>query len=89
MLRRSRALPPSPFRRVNSSPEMIRASGMDPVSRVADAHYIPAERAAEAVAWLCTPYADPFLGDDLSIKIEEGRKLLGLAQLPECCPGAA
>ena len=59
----------------------IRASGLNPVSRLADSAYISAEAAAEAVAWLCTPAADPFLGTDFSIKTEEGRRLVGLDQL--------
>lgn len=56
----------------------IRASGLNPVSRLRDADYISVEWAAEAVAWLCTPAADPFLGSDFSIKTEEGRRLVGL-----------
>ena len=56
----------------------IRASGLNPVSRLTDADYIPADWAAAAVAWLCTSAADPFLGTDFSIKTEEGRRLVGL-----------
>lgn len=56
----------------------IRASGLNPVSRLGDSDYIPPEWAAEAVAWLCTNAADPFLGTDFSIKSEEGRALVGL-----------
>lgn len=59
----------------------IRASGLNPVSRLADSAYISAEAAAEAVAWLCTPAADPFLGTDFSIKTAEGRRLVGLDRL--------
>lgn len=59
----------------------IRASGLNPVSRLADSAYISAEAAAEAVAWLCTAAADPFLGTDFSIKTEEGRRLVGLDRL--------
>lgn len=59
----------------------IRASGLNPVSRLADSAYISAEAAAEAVAWLCTPAADPFVGTDFSIKTEEGRRLVGLDRL--------
>lgn len=59
----------------------IRASGLNPVSRLAESDYISAEAAAEAVAWLCTPAADPFLGTDFSIKTEEGRRLVGLDRL--------
>lgn len=58
----------------------ICASGLNPVSRLAEEDYIPAQWAAEAVAWLCTPAADPFLGTDFSIKTDEGRKLVGLLQ---------
>lgn len=56
----------------------IRASGINPVSRLSDADYIPPEWAAEGVAWLCTAAADPYLGTDFSIKSDEGRKLVGL-----------
>lgn len=59
----------------------IRASELNPVSRLADSAYISAEAAAEAVAWLCTPAADPFLGTDFSIKTEEGRRLVGLDRI--------
>lgn len=56
----------------------IRASGINPVSRLANSDYIPPDWAAEAVAWLCTSAADPYLGTDFSIKSEEGRALVGL-----------
>jgi NAD(P)-dependent dehydrogenase (short-subunit alcohol dehydrogenase family) len=59
----------------------IRAAGLNPVSRLADSDYISAEAAAEAVAWLCTSAADPFLGTDFSIKTEEGRRLAGLDRM--------
>lgn len=74
---RSLGLSPGPV--AGDMQAAIRASGLNPVSRLSDADYIPPEWAAEAVAWLCTPAADPFLGDDFSIKTEEGRQLLGLA----------
>ncbi|OQW47130.1 MAG: short-chain dehydrogenase [Proteobacteria bacterium SG_bin6] len=74
---RSLGLSPGPV--AGEMQAAIRASGINPVSQLADSAYIPAEWAAEAVAWLCTPAADPFLGTDFSIKTEEGRRLLGLA----------
>ena len=74
---RSLGLSPGPV--AGDMQAAIRASGLNPVSRLSDADYIPPEWAAEAVAWLCTADADKFLGDDFSIKTEEGRKLLGLA----------
>lgn len=73
---RSLGLSPGPV--AGEMQATIRASGINSVSRLSDADYIPATWAAEAVAWLCTPAADLFLGEDFSIKTEEGRKLLGL-----------
>lgn len=73
---RSLGLSPGPV--AGDMQAAIRASGMNPVSRLNDADYIPPEWAAEAVAWLCTPAANAFLGTDFSIKTQEGRMLLGL-----------
>ncbi len=57
----------------------IRASGINPVSQLDWSAHIPPQWAAEAVAWLCTPAADAFLGTDFSLKTEEGRRAVGLA----------
>lgn len=73
---RSIGLSPGPV--AGDMQSAIRASGLNPVSRLADADYIPPEWAAEAVAWMCTAAADAFLGSDFSIKSDEGRKLVGL-----------
>lgn len=73
---RSLGLSPGPV--AGAMQAAIRASGINPVSRLTDADYIPAEWAAEAVAWLCTTDADRFLGTDFSIKTAEGRELVGL-----------
>lgn len=75
---RSLGLSPGPV--AGEMQAAIRASGLNPVSRLADSDYIPAEWAAEAVAWLCTRAADPFLGTDFSIKTEEGRRLIGMVK---------
>lgn len=74
---RSLGLSPGPV--AGDMQAAIRASGINPVSRLTYADYIPAEWAAHAATWLCTPQADPFLGEDFSIKTEEGRRLVGLA----------
>ncbi len=73
---RSLGLSPGPV--AGEMQAAIRASGINPVSRLKDADYIPAAWAAQAVAWLCTAEADPYLGTDFSIKTEEGRRLAGL-----------
>ncbi len=57
----------------------IRASGINPVSRLDPSAHIPAEWVARAIAWLCTPEADGHRGADFSLKIEENRQMLGLA----------
>lgn len=74
---RSLGLSPGPV--AGDMQAAIRASGINPVSRLSDADYIPAEWAAEAVTWLCTPDSGDFLGEEFSMKTEEGRRLLGLA----------
>lgn len=74
---RSLGLSPGPV--AGDMQAAIRASGINPVSRLTDSAYIAPEWAAEAVAWLCTAAADPYLGTDFSIKDAEGRKLIGMA----------
>lgn len=74
---RSLGLSPGPV--AGDMQAAIRASGINPVSQLTDRDYIPSEWAAQAVAWLCTEEADPFLGTDFSIKTEEGRERAGLA----------
>jgi 3-oxoacyl-[acyl-carrier protein] reductase len=48
------------------------------VSRLDPSHHIPAEWAAEAVAFLCGPGGAEFAGRDFSIKTPEGRNRVGL-----------
>jgi len=56
----------------------IKASGLNPVSQLDPSAHIPAEWAAEAIAWLCTEAGAPYAGTDFSLKTEEGRRLVGL-----------
>ena len=56
----------------------IRASGINPVSQIAWEAHISPDWVARAVAFLTTPAADPWLGTDFSLKIEEGRKAVGM-----------
>lgn len=73
---RSLGLSPGPV--AGDMQNQIRASGINPVSRLSQEDYIPAEWAAIAVAWLCTNAADPYLGTDFSIKNKEWRELVGI-----------
>lgn len=56
----------------------IKASGINPVSQLDPGAHIPASWVAQALAWLCTPDADPWLGTDFSIKTDQGRAAVGL-----------
>ena len=59
--------------------EQIRDSGINPVSQLDwDAHISP-DWVAKAIAFLTTPDADQWLGTDFSLKVEEGRKAVGMA----------
>lgn len=56
----------------------IRASGINPVSQLDwDAH-IPPEWPARALAWMCTPDADGWVGREVSLRDEGIRTRLGL-----------
>lgn len=56
----------------------IKASGINPVSKLDPSAHIPAEWAARAVAWLCTTAAADLAGTDFSLKDEAGKRRVGL-----------
>lgn len=56
----------------------IKASGINPVSRMDFSQHIAPEWPARAVAWLCTDAAREFDGGDFSLKTEECRRRVGL-----------
>lgn len=56
----------------------IKASGINPVSRMDFSQHIPPDWPAKAVAWLCTDAAREFDGGDFSLKTDEGRRKVGL-----------
>ncbi len=58
----------------------IKASGINPVSKLDPSDHIPPEWAARAIAWLCSEKGAEFAGSDFSIKTEEGRRLVGLIE---------
>ncbi|MCB1739986.1 MAG: SDR family oxidoreductase [Gammaproteobacteria bacterium] len=57
----------------------IRASGLNPVSRLDPSAHIAAEDAARAIAWLCTRESDDCLGEDFVLSTPQGRRRVGLA----------
>lgn len=56
----------------------IKASGINPVSRLDPSVHIPAEWAGRAIAWLCSDDAAGFRGEDVSLRDEAIRRRVGL-----------
>ena len=56
----------------------IKASGINPVSQLDWSDHIPPEWPAAALLWMCTPEADAYLGDDVSLREEDIRRKVGL-----------
>jgi NAD(P)-dependent dehydrogenase (short-subunit alcohol dehydrogenase family) len=56
----------------------IRASGINPVSKLDPSAHIPASWAARALLWMCTKAANDFLGQEISLRDEKIRRRIGL-----------
>lgn len=59
----------------------IRASGINPVSKIPRADLAPPDQPARAIAWLCTPEADALAGQELDIRAPDFRAMAGLPPL--------
>jgi NAD(P)-dependent dehydrogenase (short-subunit alcohol dehydrogenase family) len=59
----------------------IRASGINPVSKIPRGDLAPASDPAKAVAWLCSPAADVLVGQELDIRSPDLRAAVGLNPL--------
>ncbi|SLN42660.1 SDR family oxidoreductase [Roseisalinus antarcticus] len=73
-----RALGLSPGTVATEMQREIKASGVNPVSKLDWSDHVPPEWPAEALLWMCGPEADPWLGDDISLKDDEIRSKVGL-----------
>ncbi|MFO1201867.1 MAG: SDR family oxidoreductase [Tabrizicola sp.] len=56
----------------------IRASGINPVSKLPRESLAPASEPAHAIAWLCTPAADALAGQELDVRNPDLRAAVGL-----------
>ncbi|MEL6437196.1 MAG: SDR family oxidoreductase, partial [Pseudomonadota bacterium] len=56
----------------------IKASGINPVSKLDPGAHIPPEWVGKAIVWLAGEGADGYLGEDFSLKTAEGRAAIGL-----------
>jgi NAD(P)-dependent dehydrogenase (short-subunit alcohol dehydrogenase family) len=73
-----RALGLSPGTVATQMQREIKASGINPVSRLDWSAHIPPEWPAKALVWMCTADADEFLGTDVSLRDEAIRRRAGL-----------
>jgi hypothetical protein len=50
------------------------------VSQLDWSEHIPPEWAAKALVWMCGPGADPWLGDDVSLRDADVRSAVGVGR---------
>lgn len=56
----------------------IKASGINPVSKLDWSDHVPPEWPAKALLWMCSPDADEYIGEEISLRDEGIRQRLGL-----------
>ena len=75
-----RALGLSPGTVATDMQREIKASGVNPVSRLDWSDHIPPEWPAQALVWMCGPEADPWLGEDIRLRDPDVRAAVGVAR---------
>jgi NAD(P)-dependent dehydrogenase (short-subunit alcohol dehydrogenase family) len=75
-----RALGLSPGTVATDMQRAIKASGVNAVSQLDWSDHIPPEWPAQALIWMCGPAADPWLGEDISLRDPEIRAAVGVGQ---------
>ena len=56
----------------------IKASGINPVSRLEWEDHIPPDWPAKALLWMCGAEADDYIGEEISLRDEGIRRRVGL-----------
>ncbi|MDA7428320.1 SDR family NAD(P)-dependent oxidoreductase [Primorskyibacter aestuariivivens] len=75
-----RALGLSPGTVATQMQREIKASGINPVSKLEWSDHIPPDWPAKALLWMCSEAADAHLGTELSLRDENWRRELGLTE---------
>ena len=57
---------------------VIKESGVGPIAQLDWSAHIPPEWPAEALLWMCGEEADPWLGDDVSLRDDDIKRKIGL-----------
>jgi NAD(P)-dependent dehydrogenase (short-subunit alcohol dehydrogenase family) len=73
-----RAMGLSPGTVATDMQRAIRASGVGPISRLDWSAHIPPEWPARTLVWMCSPDADEFAGQEISLRQEAIRRRVGL-----------
>lgn len=73
-----RAMGLSPGTVATDMQRAIKASGIGPVARLDWSDHIPPEWPARALVWMCTPDADDFAGQEVSLRQDAIRRRAGL-----------
>jgi NAD(P)-dependent dehydrogenase (short-subunit alcohol dehydrogenase family) len=73
-----RVLSLSPGTVATDMQRQIKSSGINPVSQIDWKDHIPAEWPAKTLLWMCSPDADDFLGDEVSLRLDLIRRRVGL-----------
>ena len=74
-----RALSLSPGTVATRMQREIKASGINPVSQLDWSAHVPPDWPAKALLWMCSPDADDWLGEEISLRDPEVRRRAGLA----------
>ena len=69
----------SPGTVATSMQRQIKASGINPVSRLNWSDHIPPSWPARAALWMCGEAGDAYLGQDIALRDEHIRRAVGLA----------
>ena len=73
-----RAMGLSPGTVATKMQKEIKASGINPVSQLDWSDHIPADWPAKALLWMCGAEADPWIGEEISLRDEGIRRKVGL-----------
>lgn len=58
----------------------IKRSGINPISQLEWTDHIPPEWPAKTLLWMCSPDADEFIGEEISLREEAIRRRVGLIE---------
>ncbi len=73
-----RAISLSPGTVATQMQREIKASGINPISQLDWEVHVPADWPARTLVWMCSEAADPWLGEEISLRDEDIRKMVGL-----------